>query len=95
LPFGNPEDVDQFLKTWASAAEIAKKSMPGVISIQLLQGIAGSSVFVGYYVFKSTEAIKQLYRNPDFLTKLSEYPASIVTSTHLFKKVAVPEICVD
>jgi hypothetical protein len=31
----NPEDVDQFLKTWASAAEIAKKSMPGVISARL------------------------------------------------------------
>jgi quinol monooxygenase YgiN len=37
----NSEDVDQFLKTWASAAEISKKT-PGVISLQLHRGIAGS-----------------------------------------------------
>jgi heme-degrading monooxygenase HmoA len=43
----NSEDVDQFLETWASAAEIAKK-LPGVISSQLHRGIAGSGVFVAY-----------------------------------------------
>jgi quinol monooxygenase YgiN len=90
----NPEDEDQFVKTWAEAAEISKKTS-GVISAQLYRGIAGSRVFVGYYVFESTEAIMQLYRNPDFPTKLSEYPASIVTSTHLFKKAEVPGICVE
>jgi heme-degrading monooxygenase HmoA len=91
----NPEDVDHFLKTWASAAEIAKKSMPGVISAQLHRGIAGSSVFVAYLVFESTEAIKQLNKNPDFPAILSTYPASTVVSPRLFKKVAVPGICVD
>jgi heme-degrading monooxygenase HmoA len=90
----NPEDVDQFVKTWSSAAEIVKKAMPGAISAQLHQGIAGSSNFVAYLVFESTEAIKQLNKNPDFPSKLSEYPASTVTSTHVFKKVAVPGICV-
>jgi hypothetical protein len=41
----NSDDVDKFLKTGASAAEIAKK-LPGVISSQLHRGIAGSNVFV-------------------------------------------------
>jgi heme-degrading monooxygenase HmoA len=90
----NPEDVDKFLKTWASAAEIAKK-LPGVISLQLYRGIAGSGVFVAYVVFESTEIIKQLYNSPDFQSKISEYPASIMVSPHIFKKVAVPTICVD
>jgi heme-degrading monooxygenase HmoA len=90
----NPEDVDQFLKTWASAAEIAKK-LPGVISLQLHRGIAGSRVFVAYVVFESTGTIKQLYNSPDFQSKISEYPASVVISPHLFRKVAVPAICVD
>jgi heme-degrading monooxygenase HmoA len=90
----NPEDVDQFLKTWASAAEIAKKAMPGVISAQLHRGIAGSSVFVAYLVFESTDAIRQLQKNPDFPAILSTFPASTVASPHLFKKVAVPGICV-
>jgi heme-degrading monooxygenase HmoA len=90
----NPEDVDKFLKTWASAAEIAKK-LPGVISLQLYRGIAGSGVFVAYVVFESTEIIKQLYNSPDFQSKISEYSASIMVSPHIFKKVAVPTICVD
>jgi heme-degrading monooxygenase HmoA len=90
----NPENVDQFLKTWASAAEIAKK-LPGVISLQLHRGIAGSRVFVAYVVFDSTETIKQLYNSPDFQSKISEYPASTVISPHIFKKVSVPAICVD
>jgi heme-degrading monooxygenase HmoA len=90
----DPSDVDQFLKTWASAAEIAKK-LPGVISSQLHRGIVGSCVFVAYVVFESTETIKQLYNSPDFQSKISEYPASTVVSPHVFKKVAVPGICLD
>jgi Antibiotic biosynthesis monooxygenase len=76
----NSDHVDQFLRVWASASEIAKKAIPGAISIRLLRGIAGSRVFVGYYVFKSTEAIMQLYRNPDFPTKLSYIDSPIQES---------------
>jgi quinol monooxygenase YgiN len=90
----NPEDEDQFVKTWTEAAEISKKTS-GVISAQLHRGIAGSRVFMSSHVFESTEAIRQQYKNPDFPTKLSEYPVSTVTSSHVFKKVAVPGICVD
>ena len=89
----NPEDVDHFLKTWASVSEIVKKQ-PGVISTQLHRGIAGSCVFVGYIVFESTATIKQLYESPDFQSMISEYPASFVVTAHIFKKVAVPGICV-
>jgi quinol monooxygenase YgiN len=89
----NPEDEEKFVKTWTSAAEISKKTS-GVISAQLYRGIAGSRIFVSYHVFESTEAIRQQYKNPDFPSKLSEYPA-IVTSSHVFKKVAVSGICLD
>lgn len=90
----NHDDMEQFLKTWTSAAEIAKKAMPGVISAQLHRGIAGSNVFVAYLIFESTDAIRQLQRNPDFPAILSTFPANTVASPHLFKKVAVPGICV-
>ena len=90
----NPEDEDQFIKTWASVAEITKKTSR-IISSQLHKGTAGSRVFVSYHVFDSTEAIRQQYSNPDFPAKLSEYPDNVVGSTHVFKKVAVPGICVD
>jgi heme-degrading monooxygenase HmoA len=90
----NPEDVDQFLKEWASGAE-TMKLQPGFISTQLHRGIAGSSVFVNYAVFESTEHFKRASNNPDFQSKLTHYLASIVVSPHIFKKVAVPGICVD
>jgi heme-degrading monooxygenase HmoA len=89
----NPEDEDKFVKTWASAAEITKKTS-GIMSSQLHKGTAGSRIFVSYHVFDSTEAIRQQYSNPDFPAKLSEYPANIEGSTHVFKKIAVPGICV-
>jgi quinol monooxygenase YgiN len=90
----NPEDEDKFIKTWSSAAEISKKTS-GVMSAQLHRGIAGSRVFMSTHVFESTEAIKQQYKNPDFPSKIAEYPASTVTSTHVFKKIAIPGICED
>jgi quinol monooxygenase YgiN len=89
-----PEDEDKFLKTWTLAAEISKKTS-GVISAQLHKGIAGSRVWISTHVFESTDAIRQQYSNPDFPKKLSEYPDRIVTSSHVFKKVAVPGICVN
>jgi quinol monooxygenase YgiN len=90
----NSDDADQFLKTWTSAAEISKK-FPGVISVQLHRGIAGSSAFVAYLVFESIDTIKQLYNNADFKSSISKYPTSTVVYPHIFKKVAVPGICVD
>lgn len=90
----NSEDVDQFLKTWTSKAEIIKKQ-PGFLSLQLHRGIAGSCVFVSYAILESIEHLKQAFKNPDLQSKTSEYPASTVASPHLFKKVAVAGICVD
>jgi heme-degrading monooxygenase HmoA len=88
------EDIDKFLKSWASAAKIMKQQ-PGFISTQLHRGIAGSGVFVNYAIFESVESFKRASNNPDFQSKLSDYPANAVLSPHLFKKVAVPDICVD
>jgi heme-degrading monooxygenase HmoA len=89
-----PEDIDKFLESWASGAKIIKQQ-PGFISTQLHRGIAGSGVFVNYTVFESAGYFKRASNNPDFQSKLSDYPANAVVSPHLFKKVAVPGICVE
>jgi quinol monooxygenase YgiN len=89
-----PEDIDQFVKEWASGVEIMKWQ-PGYISTQLHRGIADSCVFINYQVWESTELLKKAFNNPEFQSKLSDYPSSTVASPHLFKKVAVPGICVD
>lgn len=82
----NSEDVDQFVKTWASKAGIIRKQ-PGFLSLQLHRGIAGRSVFVNYAVWESIEHLKEAFKNPELKSKTSEYPASTVASPHLFKKV--------
>jgi quinol monooxygenase YgiN len=90
----NPEDVDTFLKVWAGDAAVFKQQ-PGFISAQLHRGIAGSGTFINYAVWESTANLKKALNNIDIQTRLSEYTASTVVSPHLFKKVAVPGICVE
>jgi quinol monooxygenase YgiN len=89
----NPDDVDQFLKMWTSRAEIIKKQ-PGFISAQLHQGISGSSTFINFMVWESVALFKRAFSNHDSIP-YPDYPAGTVESAHLFKKVAVPGICVD
>jgi quinol monooxygenase YgiN len=89
-----PEEADQFLKAWADDAAYFK-SQPGFISAQLHRGIGGSSVFVNYAIWESTAHLKKALNNIDLQAILSDYPASTIVSPHLFKKVAVPGICVD
>jgi heme-degrading monooxygenase HmoA len=87
------EDVDEFLRVWAAIASIMKMQ-PGYISAQLHRGIGGSSVFLNYAVWESTEHFKKASNNPEFQSTLEKLPASVVASPHLFEKVAVPGICV-
>jgi len=87
------EDVDRFLETWAADAAVMKRQ-PGFISTQLHRGISGSTVFINYAVWESTSAFKSAFMNPEFQSRLKEYPASAVASPHLFSKLAVPGICV-
>jgi heme-degrading monooxygenase HmoA len=90
----DPEEVDRFVSAWTADAAVMKRQ-PGFISTQLHRGIAGSSVFVNYAVWESTELFKRAFGNPEFQSKLKDYPSSAVGSPHLFRKVAVPCICVD
>ena len=88
-----PEEADQFLKAWAEHSVYFKKQ-PGFISTQLHRGIGGSSMFVNYAVWESTELFKKALNNPESNSLLDKYPPSTIASPHLFEKVAVPGICV-
>ena len=89
-----PQKVEEFLKVFAKATEIMKQQ-PGFISAQLHRGIAESCTFINYAVWESTSQFKQALNNSQFQAKMSDYPESTVVSPHLFKKIAVPGICVD
>jgi quinol monooxygenase YgiN len=91
----NPEEFDLFLKGWAKEAEKFREQ-PGFISTQLHQGIGGSGMFVNYAVWESAGHFKRaVTKVMDLQDRMSAYPPSTVASPHLFKKVAVPGICVD
>ena len=88
-----PEDVDEVLKAWAEDAAFFKKK-PGFISAQLHRGIGGSCVFINYAVWESVGHLKEALSDPAFGSALAHYPDGTVASPHLFRKVAVPGICV-
>jgi quinol monooxygenase YgiN len=89
-----PEEVNQFLRTWAAESEIMRRQ-PGVISAQLHRGITGSCVFINYAIWESTKHLKRAFNNPEFQSKLREFPDYMVASPHLFKRVAVHGICLE
>jgi quinol monooxygenase YgiN len=91
----NPDEFEQFIKGWATEAEKFKEQ-PGFISTQLHKGIGKSGTFVNYAVWESAAQFKEAVRKVmDPQDRLSAYPPSTIASPHLFKKVAVPGICVD
>ena len=88
-----PEEADRLVEAWTADAAWMKRQ-PGFISTQLHRGIAGSSTFLNYAVWESTAQFRAAFLNPEFQSKVAHYPPSAIASPHLFRKVAVPDICV-
>jgi heme-degrading monooxygenase HmoA len=88
-----PEDREALVAAWAADAAFFKQQ-PGFISAQLHRGIGASTLFLNYAVWESVEAFRTAFGQPEFRSRLAQYPASTVVSPHLFEKVAVPGICV-
>ena len=94
-----PDKVEQFLKDWAEDATGFKRQQ-GFVSAQLHKGIGKSTVFVNYAVWESMErykeAVNKILFSSEPQSRLLKYDDdSLVISPHLFKKIAVPGICVD
>jgi heme-degrading monooxygenase HmoA len=86
-------DEQIFLKTWHDDAVFMKRRR-GFISTQLHRAVGDSPTYVNYAVWESTARFRQAFANPEFQSKLAHYPPSAVASPHLFRKVAIPDICV-
>jgi heme-degrading monooxygenase HmoA len=89
-----PGEAEALLKAWSVDAAFFKRQ-PGFISTQLYRGIAGSSVFLNYAVWESVEQFRQAVGSPEFKSRMDAYPNSTIASPHLFRKLAVPGICVE
>jgi heme-degrading monooxygenase HmoA len=88
------QEIDEFLQVFAKTTETFKQQL-GFISAQLHRGIAGSSTFVNYVIWESAAHFKQAFNRPEFKSNMANVLPNTVMSPHLFKKVAVPGICVD
>ena len=86
-------DVDALVEAWTHDAAFFKRQ-PGFISTQLHRGIAGSTTFLNYAVWESVEKFRAAFSQPEFRETLAGYPDSASGSPHLFRKVAVPDICI-
>jgi heme-degrading monooxygenase HmoA len=88
-----PDDAARFIEAWTDDA-VFMKQQPGFISTQLHQGTAGSATFVNVAVWESARALGRAFSSPEFQARVARYPDSTVAAPHVFKKVAVPGICV-
>jgi heme-degrading monooxygenase HmoA len=86
-----PKDAERLLEVWADDAAFMKQQ-PGFISTQMHRGIAGSSTFVNVAEWESAGALGLAFRSTEFQERIVQYPDSVVTSPHLFEKIAIPGI---
>ncbi|MFD6357416.1 antibiotic biosynthesis monooxygenase family protein [Nocardia tengchongensis] len=87
-----PEDEAEFLRLWKEDASFMLSH--GCISGQLHKGIAGSGSYINVAVWESTQNMARAFQTPEFQEMLAKYPESCTASPHIYKKTAVPGICV-
>ncbi|NOC47564.1 antibiotic biosynthesis monooxygenase [Ruegeria sp. HKCCD7559] len=87
------EDEKALLRAWAHDVDFMK-SQPGYISTQLHQGIAGSSTFVNYAIWRNVQSFRDAFTHPEFQRRIADYPANAVARPHLLRKLAVENHCV-
>ena len=86
-------DADALLAAWADDAAYFKRQ-PGFISAQLHEGLGGTVAYLNYAVWESLDAFRAAFTNPEFQRKLAAYPDSVVAAPYLFRKLAMPNVCV-
>ena len=86
-------DEQSFLQVWQDDAAFMKRQ-PGFIDTQLHRAVGESPTYLNYAVWESTAHFRAAFTHPEFRSKISAYPSSAVAAPHLFRKVAVPGICV-
>ncbi len=92
--FTVPADkMDEAVSAWKADASVMKRQ-PGLISAQLYIGAAGANQLFNYAVWESTAHLRAAFENEEFQAAIASSPAGVVARPLLFKKIAVPGICV-
>jgi len=85
-------DAFGFVEAWRDDAAYFRRQ-PGFISAQLHEGLGGTAAYLNYAVWESLESFRDAFANPEFQRKLTAYPDSVVAAPHLFRRMAVPSVC--
>lgn len=85
-------EEEEFLARWQQDG--AYMLAHGCLSGQLHRGTEGSGSYVNVAVWENAQALAGAFSSPEFQELINRYPDSCTVSPHVFKKVAVPGVCV-
>lgn len=88
------QDEAALLQAWEADANWLKQQ-PGYISTQLHRAIGASRLYLNYAVWESVAHFRAAFTHPDFASALAHYPSSAVAAPHLFRKLAVANLCTE
>lgn len=88
------DDMDEVVKAWEADATWLKKQ-PGFISTQLHRAVEPSTMFFNYAVWESTAHFRAAFTHQEFQSTLAAYPDSATAAPHLFKRIAVSNLCTE
>jgi len=85
--------MDAVIKNWQQDGDFMK-AQPGFISAQMHRGVGGSNLLMNVAVWESTAAVARAFASPAFHQAVHQYPDGIRVLPHVYRKVAVPGVCV-
>jgi heme-degrading monooxygenase HmoA len=85
-------DEDGLMRAWQADANWMK-SQPGYISTQLHRAVGAGTLYLNYAVWESVAHFRAAFSNPEFRSALANYPDSVTASPHLFRRLAVANLC--
>ncbi|MEZ5958749.1 MAG: antibiotic biosynthesis monooxygenase family protein [Hyphomonadaceae bacterium] len=85
-------DEAALMRAWEADANWMKQQ-PGYLSTQLHRALGESRLFLNYAIWESVADFRAAFTNPDFQSALAHYPSSVVAAPHLFRKLAVANLC--
>jgi heme-degrading monooxygenase HmoA len=85
-------DEAALMRAWEADANWMKQQ-PGYISTQLHRALGASRLYLNYAVWESVAHFRAAFGHPDFRSALAHYPDSALAAPHLFRKLAVANLC--
>ena len=86
------DDEGPLMRAWEQDANWMKQQ-PGYISTQLHRALGASRLYLNYAVWDSVALFRAAFTHPDFQCALAHYPSSAIAAPHLFRKLAVANLC--